>query len=62
IAGNGVNTPDGCINIYDLAAIGVDFGKTSGFINPNADIDKNSIVDIFDLVYVGKDYGAGANC
>ena len=65
VANSTGNTPDGCIDLFDLAAVGHDFGKTSGFINPNADIDHNNIVDIFDLVYVGKDYlvkRPGATC
>jgi len=57
IANSTGNTPDRCIDMFDLTAIGHDFGKTSGFINPRADITGNSLVDIYDLVYVGKDFG-----
>jgi len=48
-----------CVDIGDLAAIGLDFGKTSGFADPDSDINKNGSVDIFDLVVVGKEFGAG---
>jgi hypothetical protein len=65
VANSTGNTPDGCIDIFDLSSVALDFGKTSGFINPNTDIDKSGVVDIFDLVYVGKDFGvkrSGATC
>jgi len=49
----------GCVNIGDMSAVALDFGKTSGFMNPNSDIDQNGAVDIFDLVAVGRDFGTG---
>jgi hypothetical protein len=52
-------TPDGCIDILDLSAVALDFGKTSDFVNPNSDINSDGEVDIFDLVIVAKDFGSG---
>jgi len=52
-------TGDGCIDINDLAAVGLDFGKRSGFLNAKSDTDSSGEVDIFDLVAIAKDYGIG---
>jgi len=50
---------DGCIDILDLAAVAMDFGKTSGF-NPNVDLNSDGEIDIFDLVIVARDFGSGS--
>jgi|GEM_PF-1879005 len=50
---------DGCIDITDLSIVALDFGKKSGFTDPRSDIDDSGEVDIFDLVFVGKDFGVG---
>lgn len=46
---------DGEINIFDLVAVGRDFGKTGK--NLKSDVNGDGKVDIFDLVVVGKHFG-----
>jgi hypothetical protein len=49
----------GCVDIADMSAVALDFGKTFSPPLPASDITQNGVVDIFDLVYVGKDFGVG---
>ncbi len=44
---------DGIVDVEDLSAIALDFGKTSGF-NPDADTNSDGEVDIFDVVFVAS--------
>ncbi|MFH1237790.1 MAG: cohesin domain-containing protein [Candidatus Aenigmatarchaeota archaeon] len=53
--------PDRCVNLFDMALVATNFGLKSGF-NALADINKNSEVDIFDLVAIGRDFGFGSAC
>lgn len=49
---------DGFIDIFDLATVAINFGKTGGEINPpEADIDGSGEVDIVDLTLVAIKYG-----
>jgi hypothetical protein len=47
---------DGAVGMAEMALVGLNFGKTSGF-EPGADINGDGIVNIFDLVLVGGNYG-----
>ena len=49
----------GCVDISDMSAVGLDFGKTFSPPYPPSDITQNGEVDIFDLVAVGKDFWIG---
>ncbi len=44
---------DGFVDVEDLSAISLDFGKTSGF-DPDADTTLDGEVDIFDIVFVAS--------
>jgi hypothetical protein len=49
----------GCVDIFDLTAIGGHFGETPsdpGW-DPTADLIQNNEIDIFDLVMVGANFG-----
>ncbi|QPC81340.1 hypothetical protein G4Y79_16760 [Phototrophicus methaneseepsis] len=61
LAGDVVTVSDSDINIQDATAIGAQFGSSS----PTGEVDINGdgLVDIYDLVHVGRNYGASAgNC
>jgi hypothetical protein len=45
---------DNAIDVLDLNIVTRDFGKTSGFSNAESDTNHDSIVDIFDIVYVAS--------
>jgi hypothetical protein len=42
------------VDLQDLIILISDFGKTGGYNNPKSDINGDSIVDIFDVVYVAS--------
>jgi hypothetical protein len=49
---------DGLVNVYDLSAVGLNFGRTGQAIQPpEADITGDGVVDIYDLVAVGRNFG-----
>jgi len=62
--------PDGKVNVLDLTFVGARFGKTSGdadwgpdvcepeWVAYKADINEDTVVNIFDLVLVGNNFGA----
>jgi len=61
--------PDGSIDIYDLAAIAraagtdpIHFPTGTGWNewNPNADLNADNVVNVFDLFIAGKNYGRTA--
>jgi hypothetical protein len=45
---------DNDVDLQDLIILINDFGKTSGLNNPKSDTNSDSIVDIFDVVYVAS--------
>lgn len=44
------------IDVADASAVGVDYGKSSGFTNQDADVNFDGKVNIFDLAMVGGNY------
>jgi hypothetical protein len=48
---------DGLVNTADFFIVVSDFGKTSGFNNPGSDTNSDSIIDIYDVVYVASRMG-----
>ena len=44
------------IDVADANAVGVDYGKSSGFANEDADVNFDGKVNIFDLALVGGNY------
>lgn len=60
-AGDVVTVSDTAINIQDATAIGAQYGSSSP--TGEVDINKDGTVDIYDLVHVGRNYGATqGNC
>ncbi|MBT9143879.1 MAG: hypothetical protein DDT29_02293 [Dehalococcoidia bacterium] len=51
-------TGDGKVDTADLAAVAVAL-NTSPPTDPAADLNQDGIVDIFDLVRVGRNFGKG---
>jgi hypothetical protein len=47
---------DGCVNIFDLVAVGSQFGSTSP-TPPEADVNGDGVVDIVDIVLVATSFG-----
>ncbi len=49
---------DGVVDIGDVAAVAGSFGKQSGDpgFNPNADLNSDGRIDVFDLVLVVMNY------
>ena len=45
---------DGDVDVADLSAVALDFGKTSGFRYLESDTNRDNIVAIFDVVYVAS--------
>jgi hypothetical protein len=49
---------DGIVNIFDLAIVAINWGKTGGAINPpRADVNGDNVVNIYDLSAVALKYG-----
>ncbi len=55
-AGDVIAVSDSAINIQDTTAIGAQFGSNSP--TGQVDVNQDGKVDIFDLVHVGRNYGA----
>lgn len=55
-AGDVVAVSDTAINVQDTTAIGAQFGSSSP--TGQVDVNQDGKVDIFDLVHVGRNYGA----
>ena len=53
---------DGKVNVWDLYLVARAFGTEPGDSswNPVADLDKNSVIDIIDLMKIAKEYGKKA--
>jgi hypothetical protein len=53
-------TRDGSVNIFDLAAIGIAYGRSCGDpgYNPDADLNCDCKIDIFDLAIAGMNWGS----
>jgi hypothetical protein len=51
----------GCVDVIDLSFIGSHFGQTSASPgwDPDADFNNDNVIDIFDLVMVGANFGIG---
>jgi len=49
------------VNLFDLIIISIACGSTpeSGAWNPDADLNKDGHIDIFDLIILSKDFGKG---
>ena len=47
---------DNVIDVNDASAVGTDYGKTSGFLNADADVNFDNKVNIFDLALVGGNF------
>ena len=52
---------DYSVTIDDLILVAIDFGKTSGFFY-RVDTDNNTVIDIFDVVYVASRFGSLFTC
>lgn len=55
-AGDVVSVSDNAINIQDTTAIGAQFGSSTP--TGEVDVNQDGKVDIFDLVHMGRNYGA----
>jgi hypothetical protein len=55
LLGGDVND-DAVINVLDAQAIGLDYGKSSGFADINSDINNDGVVNILDIVMVGVNF------
>lgn len=53
---------DGTVNIYDAVELAVAYGSTpsSPYWNPQADLNGDNIVDIFDVALFSQNYGVSA--
>ena len=50
-------TLDEKVDIFDLASVGICYGKQVSGSCVNADVREDNKIDIFDLASVGRDYG-----
>jgi hypothetical protein len=48
---------DGIVDIFDLAIVAINYGKTTDIKPPEADVNGDGIVDIKDLAMVARKYG-----
>jgi len=50
---------DGTVNIYDAVELAVAYGSTpsSPYWNPQADLNGDNIIDIFDIALFSQNYG-----